>query len=118
MSVIVTPKGGKPGKGQKGGNELLVKGAPESVVVRCTHALLANGNVIPMTAAMRTTLIKKVCPTHREKLEPNHLSHPNGWILCFLEAFIPVLSLCETLLLLFVFFSHITACIEPGGNCE
>ncbi|KAJ1494736.1 sarco/endoplasmic reticulum calcium transporting ATPase [Baffinella frigidus] len=55
MGVVVMPKG-KAGK--KG--TLLVKGAPESVVQRCTRAMLENGETVPMTDKMRDSIISKV----------------------------------------------------------
>eukprot|EP00961_Rhodomonas_salina_P021568 289636-Rhodomonas_salina.1 len=56
MSVIVRGKGGK-GKGEC---ELLVKGAPESIVARCSRVMLAKGLTVPMTEAMRADIVDKV----------------------------------------------------------
>lgn len=48
MSVIVSSASSRT-------NELLVKGAPEGVLDRCTHVMLPNGEKTPLTAAMRKT---------------------------------------------------------------
>jgi len=39
------------------GNRLLVKGAGESVLERCTHAMLADGSRVPLTKASRTAIL-------------------------------------------------------------
>ena len=36
--------------------KLLVKGAPESVLQRCTHVMLADGTIAPLTAAVRKNI--------------------------------------------------------------
>jgi Ca2+ transporting ATPase len=52
MSVLVE------GQGQQ---KLFVKGAPESVIDRCTHVLLgANGKKVPLTKKLTDALLKKV----------------------------------------------------------
>mmetsp|Transcript_21783 Transcript_21783/g.26465 ORF Transcript_21783/g.26465 Transcript_21783/m.26465 type:complete len:1047 (-) Transcript_21783:150-3290(-) len=51
MSVI-TNSGGE--------NELLVKGAPESVIDRCTHVVLANGKKVAMTKHMKETVLQGI----------------------------------------------------------
>ncbi|KAG0651179.1 Calcium pump [Hyphodiscus hymeniophilus] len=52
MSVLV-------GKGQT--QRLLVKGAPESIIDRCTHTLIgANGKKLPMTKNLSELLLKEV----------------------------------------------------------
>ena len=48
MSVLV--------RDAKGGNRLLVKGAPEMLLKRCTHARLPDGSTVPMTPALRATI--------------------------------------------------------------
>jgi Ca2+-transporting ATPase len=40
----------------KSANKLLVKGAPSSVIERCTHAKLPNGKVVPMTSDLRASI--------------------------------------------------------------
>jgi len=37
-----------------------VKGAPESVLSRCTNALLEGGAVTPMTPALRTSVLAAI----------------------------------------------------------
>ena len=59
MSVIVREKQGK-GKGGAGECQLLVKGAPESIVARCSRVMLAKGLSMPMTEAMRQEIVAKV----------------------------------------------------------
>ncbi len=39
---------------------LYVKGAPEAVLARCTHALTADGQEVPMSDAMRENMTKRV----------------------------------------------------------
>ncbi|CZT42798.1 calcium-transporting ATPase sarcoplasmic/endoplasmic reticulum type [Rhynchosporium secalis] len=52
MSVLV---------GSKTQQKLLVKGAPESIIDRCTHTLVgANGKRVPMTKALTDLLLKEV----------------------------------------------------------
>jgi len=41
-------------------NELLVKGSPEGILSRCTHVLLNNGKVVPLTKAGRVALEKRM----------------------------------------------------------
>ena len=53
MSVIVTPK-------KSGRNRLLVKGASENVLGRCTKMLLPSGEIVPMSAASRDVLLDQV----------------------------------------------------------
>jgi len=43
-----------------GKNMLFVKGAPESVLERCSHARLANGDTVALTAAQRKTILAQV----------------------------------------------------------
>ncbi|KAL1521948.1 hypothetical protein AB1Y20_021595 [Prymnesium parvum] len=43
-----------------GANMLYVKGAPESVLARCTHARLANGETVPLSAAQRKRILSTV----------------------------------------------------------
>lgn len=50
MSVIVR------GTAAAAGNTLLVKGAAECVVERCSHVMLAGGAVKPMSATLRKSL--------------------------------------------------------------
>ena len=54
MSVIVR------GAGSTAPNVLLVKGAAECVVERCSHMMLAGGAVKPMSAALRKALYASV----------------------------------------------------------
>ena len=42
--------------GSSGGNVLFVKGAAECVLQRCTRVMLADGSIVPMSAAARTEL--------------------------------------------------------------
>ncbi|KAH9210719.1 hypothetical protein DL95DRAFT_393224 [Leptodontidium sp. 2 PMI_412] len=52
MSVLV---------GNKTQQKLLVKGAPESIIDRCTHTLVgANGKKVPMTKALTDLLLREV----------------------------------------------------------
>ena len=53
MGVLVRPSlpGGKVGGGAP--NKLLVKGAPSSVISRCTHAKLKSGKVVRLNQRMR-----------------------------------------------------------------
>ena len=52
MSVLV---------GGKGQQKLLVKGAPESIIDRCTHTLVgANGKKVPMSKSLSALLLKEV----------------------------------------------------------
>ena len=51
MSVLVAPKAGGP-------NRLLVKGASECVLERCTHVMLADGSREKMTKASRDALLR------------------------------------------------------------
>ena len=64
MSVIIADPGsaggGKTPKKGSGACSLLVKGAPESVLERCSHAMTADGSVIKMDEAMRKQIIHKV----------------------------------------------------------
>jgi magnesium-transporting ATPase (P-type) len=55
MSVIV-----KALKNSAAPNELLVKGSPEGILSRCTHVLLNNGKVVPLTKAGRDALEKRM----------------------------------------------------------
>ena len=41
-------------------NQLFVKGAPERVLERCTHARLANGTTVALSAANRNAVLDKV----------------------------------------------------------
>jgi hypothetical protein len=50
MSVLVAPVGGGP-------NRLLVKGASECVLERCTHAMLADGTRVTLTKAAKAALL-------------------------------------------------------------
>merc|ERR1719399_1994968 len=57
----VTRSAAKKGTAPAGGaasNVLMVKGAPECVLERCTHALLADGTVVELTAADRRAILK------------------------------------------------------------
>uniref|UniRef100_A0A7S0JJS8 P-type Ca(2+) transporter n=2 Tax=Calcidiscus leptoporus TaxID=127549 RepID=A0A7S0JJS8_9EUKA len=48
-------------KSRAGGkNMLYCKGAPESVLARCTHARLADGSTVPMTEAQRAEVLGRV----------------------------------------------------------
>jgi len=51
MGVIVKPKNG-------GDNVLMVKGAPESIVERCTRVRLQDGSTAAMSSALRDKLMK------------------------------------------------------------
>ena len=53
MSVLTRPDGKKT-------NQLLVKGAPEGVIARCTSARLADGTTVPFSAADRKAVLKYV----------------------------------------------------------
>eukprot|EP00611_Tribonema_gayanum_P023854 TRINITY_DN50_c2_g1_i1.p1 TRINITY_DN50_c2_g1~~TRINITY_DN50_c2_g1_i1.p1 ORF type:complete len:537 (-),score=175.61 TRINITY_DN50_c2_g1_i1:332-1942(-) len=54
MSVLARPATGD------GGNRLLVKGAPEMLLARCTKIMLPSGEVIPMSPDFRETLRAKI----------------------------------------------------------
>eukprot|EP00271_Cylindrocystis_brebissonii_P018853 TRINITY_DN5488_c0_g1_i1.p1 TRINITY_DN5488_c0_g1~~TRINITY_DN5488_c0_g1_i1.p1 ORF type:complete len:1193 (-),score=197.07 TRINITY_DN5488_c0_g1_i1:406-3681(-) len=62
MSVIVEPDDGLEGTGPNidlhgsPGRRLLVKGAPECVLERCTHLQLSNGSVVPFSESLRDEL--------------------------------------------------------------
>ncbi|KAF9646864.1 calcium ATPase [Thelephora ganbajun] len=51
MSVLVN-------SGNRGA--LLAKGAPESILDRCTSVLVPGGNLLPMTTALRSTIMDKM----------------------------------------------------------
>ena len=51
MSVLVAPAAG-------GSNRLLVKGASECVLERCTHAMLADGTRLALTKAAKEALLR------------------------------------------------------------
>ena len=53
VAVIVTDTASKAKK-------LLVKGAPNSVIERCTHVKLKNGKVVKMSEKMRAEILSKV----------------------------------------------------------
>ena len=42
------------------GNSIYVKGAPESVLARCSHALLDNGRVVPLTPNLRKSVRESI----------------------------------------------------------
>ena len=46
--------------GGSGANQLFVKGAPERVLERCTHARLADGKTVPFTPADQKAVLKQV----------------------------------------------------------
>ena len=54
MSVFVRPRSGDDK------HSLFVKGAPESVVERCTSFMDAEGNIKPMTKADKDVILKQV----------------------------------------------------------
>jgi Ca2+-transporting ATPase len=64
MSVLCRTGAGSSGKSKKGRgrkthsneNTLFCKGAPESVLGRCSHALLEDGSVVKLTSAMRAEI--------------------------------------------------------------
>ncbi|KAF8952369.1 hypothetical protein CPC16_002412 [Podila verticillata] len=64
MSVLVTKATGRPttrsGATGTTSASLLVKGAPESVLERCSSVRLSSGGDIPLTAALRATLLEKM----------------------------------------------------------
>lgn len=64
MSVLVTKATGRPttrsGATGTTSASLLVKGAPESILERCSSVRLSSGGDIPLTAALRTTLLEKM----------------------------------------------------------
>ncbi|QDZ25314.1 P-type cation-transporting ATPase [Chloropicon primus] len=53
MSVLVADK---QSKARKHKNELMVKGAPESVLERCTHFMNADGSKVLLTKSMRSEI--------------------------------------------------------------
>lgn len=53
MSVLCKPKDSTEG------NVLLVKGAPEGVLERCSTIMLQNGNIVPLTDQARFTINKR-----------------------------------------------------------
>lgn len=53
MSVLV-----KSGSGRKASHELLVKGAPELVLDRCTHVALGSGKKVKLTKTVRANVDK------------------------------------------------------------
>jgi Ca2+-transporting ATPase len=54
MSVLVAPAAGGAG-----GNRLLVKGASECVLERCTQAMLADGSRVNLTKAAKEALLRQ-----------------------------------------------------------
>jgi len=52
MSVIVSG-----GKTRNASNQLLVKGAPEGLLERCTHVMLANGSSVKLTAKGKEVIL-------------------------------------------------------------
>lgn len=64
MSVLVTKATGRPttrsGATGTTSASLLVKGAPESILERCSSVRLSSGGDIPLTAALRATLLEKM----------------------------------------------------------
>ncbi len=67
----VTRSAAKKGTAPAGGaasNVLMVKGAPECVLERCTHALLADGAVVELTAADRRAILKHAASMSSEAL--------------------------------------------------
>lgn len=57
MSVIVAQQRAGGGKAR---NRLLVKGASENVLGRCNKMVLANGDVVPITAAAREAVLNQI----------------------------------------------------------
>jgi len=53
MSVLVCPASGK------GTNRLMVKGATEHLVERCSQAMTADGTVVPLTKASRDAILQQ-----------------------------------------------------------
>ncbi|KAG0032657.1 hypothetical protein BGZ81_010382 [Podila clonocystis] len=64
MSVLVTKATGRPAtrSGATGTTSasLLVKGAPEGILERCSFVRLSSGGDVPLTAALRATLLEKM----------------------------------------------------------
>lgn len=64
MSVLVTKATGRPttrsGATGTTSASLLVKGAPEGILERCSSVRLSSGGDIPLTAALRATLLEKM----------------------------------------------------------
>ncbi|KAF9175772.1 hypothetical protein BGX21_006572 [Mortierella sp. AD011] len=63
MSVLVSRSSSERRSTRSGATSasLLVKGAPESILERCTQVRLsAGGEVVPLTAAIRATIMEKV----------------------------------------------------------
>ena len=50
----------KPVQSTRAGNRLLVKGAPNLLINRCTHVKLRNGKVVKLTGALRREVENKV----------------------------------------------------------
>ena len=51
-----------------GNNAVFVKGAPESVLARCSSVLMENGKVVKMTAAMRKKISSSIQEMSSEAL--------------------------------------------------
>ncbi|KAJ1636977.1 hypothetical protein T492DRAFT_860657 [Pavlovales sp. CCMP2436] len=62
MSVLVSPQASADSLSTTANGKLMVKGAPESVIERCSHQRLANGTDVPLTAASRKRIMAKVLP--------------------------------------------------------
>jgi len=60
MSVLTRRGAGAGAGGGAGRHSLFVKGAPESVLARCTHAMLGGGAVVPMVPELRASLLATV----------------------------------------------------------
>ena len=63
MGVIARKAGGGPGAAAGGSSSacsLFVKGAPESVLARCTSVLVAGGRVVPMSEALHGAILSAV----------------------------------------------------------
>ena len=68
MSVIA----GEKTKGKRNGslreNELLVKGAPEVLLERCSSVQLPNGSTLPLSASMRKLILAEQAKMARSAL--------------------------------------------------
>lgn len=85
MSVLCKPTDDREGGG--GTNRLFVKGAPEMLLARCTKVMLAHGEVVPLTPALRTQLEKKFTEMATRPLRCLALALKEGKELGVLEHF-------------------------------
>jgi len=62
----------------KDGNKLLVKGAPESLIERCSEIMHADGKITPLTSAGRTKVLTEVQKKSSQALRCIGLAYKNA----------------------------------------